>query len=53
MNYWSSTVEYDDGATMRPSLHEETHGYSDSPIFCWPDPESAVKAAMEAWRIGD
>ena len=53
MNYWGVLVEYDDGATMRPSLHEETHGYSDSPIFCWPDPESAVKATVEAWRIGD
>ena len=53
MNYWGVLVEYDDGATMRPSLHGETHGYSDSPIFCWPDPESAVRAVIEAWRIGD
>ena len=50
MNYWAVSVEIDDVGELNPSLGDEPQGYFDGPDFCWPDLESAVGAAVEAWR---
>ena len=53
MNMWSASVEMDGGAVVRTSRGDEPGGFSDSPDFCWPDLESAVRAAVDVWREYD
>ena len=50
LNLWSSSVEIEGGAMICTSLSDEPRGYSDAPIYCWPDPESALDAAVQTWR---
>ena len=50
LNLWSSSVGIEGGAMICTSLSDEPHGYSDAPIYCWPDPESALDAAVQTWR---
>ena len=50
MNYWTVSVEIDGVGEVNPSLGDEPQGYFDGPDFCWLDLESAVRAAVEAWR---
>ena len=49
VNLWSSSLEMEGGAMFRTSLSDESQG-SGAPIFCWPDPESALDAAVKGWR---
>ena len=50
LNYWSVSVEVDGVGEVNPSRRKEPQGYFDGPDFSWPDPESAVAAAVAAWR---
>ena len=49
LNLWSSSVEMEGGAMIRTSLSDEPQS-SDAPSYCWPDPESALDAAVKGWR---
>ena len=49
LNLWSSSVEMEGGAMTRTSLSDEPQS-SDAPSYCWPDPESALDAAVKGWR---
>ena len=53
MGFWSASVEMDGGAVVRSSRVDEPGSFSDAPDFCWPDPESAVRAAVDVWREYD
>ena len=53
LNYWAVAVEVDGVGEVAPSSRDEPGGHFDGPDFCWPDPESAVRAAVMAWRSLD
>ena len=50
MNYWLVSIEVDGAGRVSPSPRDEPGSYSGPADYCWPDPESAVGAAVEAWR---
>lgn len=47
---WSSSLDVDSHGVYRTSVDDEPEDASESANYCWPDPESAVTAAIEIWK---
>ena len=47
---WSSSLDVDPDGIYRTSVDGDILDGSEPANYCWPDPESAVEAAISVWE---